>query len=120
MKRIYLHTTDTEKKDAVGSLCLKQAAELRFLSGKDVNRTIAEICNVPLEIKNTAKSAPVLYTLPEIMLFYGMDDKALDSFLDAYNETGNKKIRLKAVVTPTNLGWTLYELAEHLDKEAQV
>ncbi|MCR4586457.1 MAG: DUF3783 domain-containing protein [Lachnospiraceae bacterium] len=35
------------------------------------------------------------------------------------NATGLKSIRMKAVVTPVNLNWTLYELTEQLAKEIQ-
>jgi hypothetical protein len=73
---------------------------------------------MPLKTAAKHKQVPMLYGLPELMFFYGIEDEALERFLDAYNEAGIEKIRLKAVVTPTNLNWTLYELAEELDKES--
>ena len=56
--------------------------------------------------------------MPELILFFGIPDKLLDTFLAEYKKTDLERIRLKAIVTPTNLGWTVYQLTEHLNKEA--
>ena len=50
---------------------------------------------------------------------YSVDEAALDRFLEAYRTGGLEKIKRKAVITPTNLGWTLYELAEQLGIESR-
>ena len=118
MKRIYLHTTDKEKQTAIEKICFAQGIEMKNLSGMDTNRTIAMICGMQMKNSGGHRQAPPLYVLPEIMLFYGIDDPSLDRFLDAYKESSLKPIRKKAIVTPTNLGWTLYELAEELAKES--
>lgn len=118
MKRIYLYTKNSEKKQAIEKICSEQKVELCALSGGDVNRTVSDICGMPLKTAAKHKQAPLLYGLPELMLFYGIDDEALEKFLDAYKDAGIEKIRLKAVVTPTNLGWTLYELVVELGKES--
>lgn len=117
MKTIYQFIPDKKKRETVAKICREQNIALRELSLKDLNRTVAAICGVGMKTAAAHKSAPAMYMLPEIMLFYGIDDKGLDLFLDAYNMSGAAMIRLKAVITPTNLGWTLYELAEELGKE---
>ncbi len=114
MKKIYLYTTDKEKQTAIKKICFAQGIEMKNLSGTDTNRTIAMICRMQMKNSGGHRQAPPMYVLPEIMLFYGIDDPSLD----AYKETGLKPIRKKAIVTPTNLGWTLYELAEELAKES--
>ena len=117
MKKIYLYTADKEKMASLERLCSEQQITLHRLGHPDLNKTVSEICGMPLKAVKGHKQPPVMYVLPEMMLFYGIDDKALDEFLDAYNSAGIEKIKRKAVVTPTNLGWTLYELAEELGKE---
>ncbi len=117
MKRIFLYTRDVQKTEVLESICREQQIELCFLKGSDVNRTVAAICGVAMKAEAEHSQAPVLFALPELLLFYGLDDKSLDRFLDAYNASGLEKILRKAVVTPTNLGWTLYELSEQLGKE---
>jgi hypothetical protein len=117
MKKIYIHIPDKEKRTTLEKICAEQDISIHELSLKDVNRTVAAVCGMPMKANGPHKTAPAMYMLPEILLFYGIDDHELDSFLDAYNATGTAKIQRKAVVTPTNLGWTLFELAEELGKE---
>ena len=118
MKRIYLHSSDNEKISVLERLCGEQKIEIRMLRESDINRTLADICGVKMGSARTPAKAPLLYGLPELLIFFGMDDKGLDLFLDAYNRSGVEKIQRKAVITPTNLGWSLYELAEELGKES--
>ena len=117
MKKIYLYTTDAGKKTSIEKICSNQQIALYTLGYPDINKTVSVICGMPLRAAKQHKQPPVMYVLPELMLFYGIDDKALDDFLDAYNAAGIEKIQRKAIVTPANLGWTLYELAEELGKE---
>ena len=117
MKKIYLHTTDAVKKTSIEKICSDQQISLYTLGYPDLNKTISGICGIQLKAGKEHKQPPVMYTLPEVMLFYGINDNALDDFLDAYNAAGIEKIKRKAIVTPANLGWTLYELAEELGKE---
>ncbi len=120
MKKIFLYTADEGKKSVIGSIAEDQGMDINMIKGSDVNRTIAAICGVGMKDRNEHKKAPMMYMLPEVMLFYGTDDKGLDDFLEAYNAAGIRPIQRKAVVTPTNLGWTLYELAEELGKESGI
>lgn len=116
MKRIYLHTSDKEKRSVIGRICKEQDIVIKDITGSDCNRIVADICGMDIRSKGAHKKAPVIYVLPELMLFYGIDDEGLDLFLDAYNATGTEKIRRKAVITPVNLGWSIYELAEQLEE----
>ena len=117
VKKIFLYTNDDKKREAIEKLCTLHKIRSCRLTPADLNRTVSEICNVPMAVKREHKPAPVLYAMPEIMLFFGVDNAQLDTFLDAYNAAGIESIKRKAVVTPTNLGWTLYELMEELGKE---
>ena len=119
MKKIYIHISDADKMSALESICKTLKIEIHSLKGTDLNRTVAAICGVSAGKNGSHKQAPALYAIPELLLFYGIDDSTLDSFLEAYNATGLKSIRMKAVVTPVNLNWTLYELTEQLAKEIQ-
>ena len=117
MKKIYLYTTDAGKKTSIEKICSSQQIALYTLGYTDINKTVSAICGMPLKAAMEHRQPPVMYALPEVMLFYGIDDKALDDFLDAYKAAGIEKIQRKAIVTPSNLGWTLFELAEELGKE---
>ncbi len=60
---------------------------------------------------------PPLYRMPEALLFCGVEDKVLDAFLAGYKKAGLQPIADKAVITPTNRGWTLYQLLTEIRKE---
>ena len=117
MKKIFYHLPDATKKDAVLRICKEQQIETCALAQKDINCTVAALCNLPVKASGSKKTAPPLYTMPEMLLFFGLGDADLDRFLDAYHATGLTMIKRKAVVTPTNLGWTVYELLDALEKE---
>ena len=117
--KIFLHTPDAGKLEMVRRICVEQKIGMSELSMSDLNRTVAGICGLPGKAGDH-KAAPALYMLPEILIFFGADDRSLDLFLERCQELKMEKIGRKAVVTPTNLGWTLYELAEELEKENRI
>ncbi|MCR5251835.1 MAG: DUF3783 domain-containing protein [Lachnospiraceae bacterium] len=118
MKKIFLYVKDKNKKAAAERICETQQIALHALSAADLNRTVASVCGVTMKNGGTHETAPPLYVMPETLLFYGLDDAALDRFLEAWKESGAEKIVRKAVITPFNLSLTLYELIEHLGRES--
>ena len=117
MKKIFYYIPDEQKRNTVLKICKEQQIETMALTQKDLNRTVAALCNLPVKSGGAKKTAPALYAMPEMLLFYGLGDTELDRFLEAYNATEQAMIKRKAVVTPTNLGWTVYELLDALEKE---
>ena len=125
--QVFLHIPDRNKFDRIRKLCEKSGYSCCLIQNADVNRTILELVSgksagiagtgIPGAGKGKKVSAPPLYFLPEIMLFQGLADKEVHQFLEMYRAEGIPAVDLKAVVTPWNLTWTLYELAEHLKEE---
>ena len=113
--QVFLHIPDKNKFDRISKLCEKCGYSCRQIQNADVNRTILELISGQSAGKKV--SAPPLYFLPEMMIFQGLADKEVHQFLEAYRAEGLPTVDLKAVVTPWNLTWTLYELAEHLKEE---
>ena len=113
--QVFLHIPDKNKFDRISKLCEKSGYSCRRIQNADVNRTILELISGQSAGKKV--SAPPLYFLPEMMIFQGLADKEVHQFLEAYRAEGIPTVDLKAVVTPWNLTWTLYELAEHLKEE---
>ena len=54
----------------------------------------------------------------EIMVMAGFPDALIDRFLREIRQSGLRPVRLKAVLTPYNQGWTLGELSLRLSQEA--
>ena len=113
--QVFLHIPDKNKFDRISKLCEKSGYSCRQIQNADVNRTILELISGQSAGKKV--SAPPLYFLPEMMIFQGLADKEVHRFLEMYRAEGLPTVDLKAVVTPWNLTWTLYELAEHLKEE---
>lgn len=128
---IYLYTNDINKKNHIKQLTKSIGLEFAEIKASSVNSKVSEIIGLPSltpvspfsysvslnEEEN--KKAPALWNMPELILFFGVSDAKLDEFLSAYKKAEIEKINLKAIVTPTNLNWTLYYLIEHLKEEAQ-
>ena len=120
---IYLYTKDTSKRQNIENITKSIGLSFAELKVSQANDTISSIVGLPAFISNSdseiGKKAPALWSMPEVLLFFGVPDKKLDIFLEEYKKTGMDKIRLKAIVTPTNLNWSLYYLIEHLKEESK-
>ena len=53
----------------------------------------------------------------EMMVFVNLPNSKLDYILEAMKKKGIPRVDHKAVLTPTNSGWTIPELYEELAKE---
>lgn len=53
----------------------------------------------------------------EMVVFCGLNSGQIDSFLEAWKQSGQKKIERKAAVTPVNIFWTPCKLYAELDRE---
>ena len=131
MSTIFINIPNEEKKNGISLICQRLGIEVRVIGNEYLNVCLGDII-IALSVENkvgkTVKikktpsdntvNAPTLYNMPEIMIFNGFDSQALDGFLNMYKISGLSKIPLKAIVTPYNIKWTLYELIEHLKEES--
>ena len=123
---IYLNIINKEKLSAIKKLCESLKIEVKNIGYSDLNRTILDIIAAqPVMLNNktninggTVSKVPPLFLMPEVILFNGFNDESLQGFLAAYRKAGIEKVALKAVVTPYNITWTLYDLIEHLKEES--
>ena len=125
METLYIHIDNIEKRSAIEKLCESLNITVKDLSYSDLNRTVLDIvASVPIVFNNkninggTVSKVPPLFLMPEVILFNGFNDESLQGFLAAYRKAGIEKVALKAVVTPYNITWTLYDLIEHLKEES--
>lgn len=117
---VFMHIPDSGKRNRIEALCRELGLAFRTMEAGDVNRTVLELVSgqtAPGIAAQSRPAAPALYFLPELLLFQGLTGRDLSRFLDAYREAGIPRTDLKAAVTPQNLRWTLYELAEQLKEE---
>ncbi len=63
------------------------------------------------------EAVPVMYQMPEVLIFTSMEEDDIRTFLSAFRAGGENPVALKAVVTPFNIGWTLFVLLGELGRE---
>ena len=120
--KIYFYTKDITKKEIVIKIAASIGAQYTELKASQADNTVSSIVGLPqLRLSDNINypKAPPLWSMPELIIFFGIPDKHLDTFLAEYKKSGLESIRLKAIVTPTNLSWTIYQLTEHLKEEAK-
>ncbi|MBR4144018.1 MAG: DUF3783 domain-containing protein [Lachnospiraceae bacterium] len=126
MEVLYIHTENIEKRSAINKLCENLVIKVKEIGYSDLYRTVLDIvASVPIMFNNktninggTVSKVPPLFLMPEVILFNGFNDESLQGFLASYRAAGIEKVALKAVVTPYNITWTLYDLIEHLKEES--
>ena len=114
---ILMHINDREKAETVRRIAGNIGEEIKVIGYRELNRTLTGLSLGRVLTGNV--KIPALYQMPEILVFIGVEDKKTDRFLDEYKESKAEPIALKAVATPHNIGWTVYELIEHLKEEAK-
>ncbi|OUN17295.1 hypothetical protein B5G38_01865 [Gemmiger sp. An87] len=99
---------------ALADACRAEGLTLTPVTPADTGRTIASLCGGP-----GPASAPALTgDWPAALIMNGLDRSRLDSFLTRLR-AGGVSIPLKAMVTPTNQGWTLAALLAELVRERE-
>lgn len=122
MKTVFAHINNTNKLDSIKGLCAKLNIRIEPVGNKDLGRPILNIVSGDDKLNvspgiSTTTNIPPMYNMPEVMIFQGFDETDLKSFLSEYKNAGIEKVALKAMVTPFNIVWTLYDLIEHLKEE---
>ncbi len=109
------HYPDTEPGfAALADACRAEGLTLTPVTPADTGRTIGSLCGGP-----GPASAPALTgDWPAALIMNGLDRSRLDSFLTRLR-AGGVSIPLKAMVTPTNQGWTLAALLAELVRERE-
>lgn len=118
MVMYYVH--DENKKIQLEVLCMGMAFRTRQLKASDLNSQMGELAQIkgikPVDME-TVEKAPAIFGMPEVIIFSGIPNKAIDEFMKSYRNTGLTPTKLKAVITPVNVKWTLYQLIRELADE---
>jgi hypothetical protein len=116
---IMYHVHDENKKIQLEVLCLSLSIPTRELKATDLNEQVGKLAGIKGMTQNASgEKIPALFSMPEVILFSGVPNAKLDEFLYSYKNVGLTPTKLKAVVTPRNVSWTLYQLINELSQEA--
>ena len=109
-----------QKEQAFLTLCRELDIKTQKLKNDDMNRLIGQLVGISVKCSIPAEKAPENCRLPETLIFSGMDSDSLDRFLDAYKAKKLQPVSLKAVVTPSNITMTLYQLLRELQEHSRI
>ncbi|MBO5031389.1 MAG: DUF3783 domain-containing protein [Lachnospiraceae bacterium] len=116
------YVQDEKKKIQLEVLCMSMSIPAKQLKPSDLNEQVGKLAGIkgiaPAALSQ-AEKAPALFCMPEIIIFSGVADKKLDEFLRSYKNLGLTPTKLKAVTTPRNISWTLYQLVKELMSERE-
>ena len=117
---ILYYVQDEKKKIQMEVLGMSMSISTRQLKPSDLNTQVGVLVGLknitPLDLSQVEK-APAIFCMPEVIIFSGLPDKKLDEFLFSYKKVGLTPTKLKAVATPKNVSWTLYQLIRELSAE---
>lgn len=117
-KLIMFFTKDVHKSEQIINLCKRLGIRTRKIKPIDINMETGSLAEIKTgNIKKEKIKAPIGYNMQEVMIFSGISDENLDIFLEQYKKEQIAPIALKAVLTPYNISWSLYELIVELQKE---
>lgn len=116
MPTVLFHIEDKAKAKQISELCRALKFSQKSLTQADSGKTVGALCGTSGASKQISK-IPEGFKLPDLLIFDGMGENALDVFLSAYRTAEIQPAALKAVVTRNNLGWPLYSLAAELQRE---
>lgn len=115
---IMYHTKDSKKEKQLTELCKQLGFHTRKIKVSDANVCLSTLAGLSGNLVPTKdEKAPKDYQMPELLIFSGLSEGKLDKFLAEYKKSGLASISLKAVITPYNIGWTVYQLTAELVRE---
>jgi hypothetical protein len=108
---------DRKKEKDFLALCRKLGFSTKTLKQSDIGKEIGVLTEINRKNGKLHEKVPESYRMPELLIFSGIPNTELDRFLEAYKQAGIEPVGLKAIVTPHNLSWTIYELTAELVRE---
>lgn len=117
-KLIIYNIDDIDKEKQLTEFCRRLGYNVRKIKNSEADTCVGTLAGI--KVPNTVpkkEKAPEGYKIPELIIFSGISDGDLDGFLAEYKSAGILPVALKAVVTPHNVSWSVYELARELQRE---
>lgn len=117
-KLVMFYVQDLNKEKQLNNLCRQLGFECRKLKISEINTEVGTLAGLHAKGTGSEKmDAPMGYKLPEIIIFSGISSDELDKFLAEYKKKGIEPVGLKAILTPHNISWSVYELVQELQRE---
>ncbi len=105
-----------EKYLAVCAVAKKIGANVTDVARKDYGQKIGALAEIQGFSKDRITYSGLDF-FTEMIVFSGMNQQQMDTFLAEYKATGEQPVPLKAIITPYNISWTADTLFRELMKE---
>ena len=118
LKKILFYQIRGEKRKQLKKICGELAIEVMVVSPAEYGEPVGALAGFP-GMRKQGKPCVGAGVNGEMLVFIGMDDDALDEFLDACGADNVAATACKAILTPHNAGWGGEKLYAELVKERQ-
>lgn len=118
MKKILVYRMKGEKRKRLKKICGELEIDLSVVSPAEYGEAIGALVGFPGMRKQGCPRAGT-GVAGEMLVFCGLDDMALEEFLDACKGGSVEPTACKAVLTPYNAGWSSEKLYAELVRESE-
>ena len=116
MKKILFYQIRGEKRKQLKKVCKDLAIEVVVVSPAEYGEPVGALTGFS-GMRKQGRGCTGDGVTGEMLVFVGMDDEALDEFLDVCKAEAIAPIACKAILTPYNAGWSGEKLYAELVKE---
>ena len=118
LKKILFYQIKGEKRKQLKKVCTDLSIEIVVVSPAEYGEPVGALAGFPGRRKQ-GRGCTGAGVTGEMLVFAGMNDEALDEFLNACKAEAIVPIACKAILTPHNAGWSGERLYTELVKEHQ-
>ncbi|MCI7618775.1 MAG: DUF3783 domain-containing protein [Firmicutes bacterium] len=120
-KQIFLFSVSEDQAEKIREFCLSLDIEVMTVERRNFAKPLGRVLGIPTDATPASANAVKPYRMTgfpsPMMVFCGLEQEDLDSYLSGYAAAGIEKIALKAVLTPHNVSWTAEQLYDELMEE---
>ncbi len=118
MKRLLVYRMKGEKRKQLKRICGELGIEPVLVSPAEYGEAVGALAGFP-GMKKQGLVSRGAGVAGEMLVFCGLDDGALDEFLDTCRREALEPTACKAVLTPYNASWSSERLYAELVREQQ-
>lgn len=110
------NSTSTSQGAKLKGVLVQMGVRIRNITPDQVQQQVGYLTGMDgYEEQQRQGELPVIGE--EVLVLQNFTGRRLDELLKNMRRAGVEKIKLKAVVTDTNIGWTFYQLYQEIKKE---
>lgn len=115
-ERILLYTPDAVQRAKTGAVLAEMGIGLRVVTHGEVAQRVGVLAGMPGQSAGAKPLIPPVLTEP-MMVLVGLSRPRMDALFAALRAAGVPPCDRKAILTPTNMGWSFAALYEELGRE---